>query len=50
MPNYWLSEVMDLTQMVMVIWEQLRITFLIILNNIYFNNFAKKSTPGPPLG
>ena len=42
MPNFWLSEVLDFTQMVMVFWEQLKITIFIILDNFCYNNFFKK--------
>ena len=37
----WESEVLDLTQMVMVIQKQLRINILIMNNNSYLVNFIQ---------
>ena len=50
MPYSWLSDVLDLTQMVMDIWRQLETTVFIIYLNICFNNIVKKPFPGTPLG
>ena len=50
MPYSWLSDVLDLTQMVMDIWRQLETTVFIIYHNICFNNIVKKPFPGTPLG
>ena len=49
MPYSWVSEALDLTQMVMDIWKQLKSTYFIIPNNFSFNNFSKKSIPGDVL-
>ncbi len=43
----WLSEALDLTQMVMDIRKQLIETIFIIHNNFSLNN-SKKSFPGTP--
>ena len=50
MPYFWLSEALDLAQMVMDIPTQVQITIFIIPNNFCFNNIAKKSVPGTPRG
>ena len=50
MPYSWLSEALDLTQMVMDIQKQVKMTIFIMPNNFCFNNIAKKSFPGTPLG
>ena len=44
----WVSEGLDLTQMVMDIQKQLKSTYFIIPNNFSFNNITKKSFPGTP--
>ena len=46
MPYIWVSEALDLTQMVMDIQKQLEITIFIIPNNFCLNKIAKKSFPG----
>ena len=46
LPYSWESEVLDLAQMVMAIWKQLKMTSSIIPNNYYFNKFAQKTIPG----
>ena len=38
----WVSEGLDLTQMVMDIQKQLKTTIIIIPNNLCFNNITKK--------
>merc|ERR1712110_601641 len=50
MPYSWLSEALDLAQMVMDIQTQVKITIFVIPNNFSFNNIAKKSVPGTPWG
>ena len=49
MPYYWMSEALDLTQMVMDIYKQLIITIFIIPNNFCFN-IPEKSFPWTPKG
>ena len=44
----WVSEGLDLTQIVMDIQKQLKTTIIIIPNNICFNNITKKSFPVTP--
>ena len=46
----WLSEALDLAQMVMDIQTQVKITVFIIPNNFCFNNINKKSFPRTPRG
>ena len=46
MPYSWLSEALDLTQMVMDIRKPLKITIFIIPSNCCINNITKKSFPG----
>ncbi len=41
---------LDLAQIVMDIWKQLKTTTIIIPNNFCFNNIAKNSFPGNTLG
>ena len=50
MPNYWLSEVLDLTQMVMVIQKKLQTNVFIIYYYFCYNNIVKKPFPGTHLG
>ena len=50
MSNSWLSEALDLAQMVTDVQKRVKITAFIIPNNFCFNNIAKKSFPGTPLG
>ena len=50
MPFIWVSEALDLTQMVMDIQKQLKTTIIIIPNNLCFNNITKKSFPATPRG
>ena len=50
MPYSWLSEALDLTQMVIDVRKALKITIFIIPNNFCFNNIAKKLFPGTPRG
>ena len=50
MPYSWVTEALDLTQMVMDIRKQLKSTYFIIPNNFCFNNITKKSFPGTPRG
>ena len=50
MPYSWLSEVLDLTQMVMDIWRQLQTIVFILYHNFCFNKIVKKPFPGTPLG
>ena len=45
-----MSEVLDLTQMVMAIRKQLKLTSFIIPNNYCFNNLAQKINPRLPRG
>ena len=49
MPYSWLSEGLDLTQMVLDIRKQLKITDFILPHNFFSNNIAKKPFPGTPL-
>ena len=46
MPYSWVSEALDLTQMVMDIQKQLKSTYFIIPINFCFNNLSKRSIPG----
>ncbi len=46
MPYSWPSEVLDLTQMVMDIRKQLKITVFIIPYNFFFINISKKAFLG----
>ena len=46
MPYSWPSEVLDLTQMVMDVWKQLKITVFIIPYNFCFINISKKAFLG----
>ena len=46
----WESEVLDLTQLVMVIQKQLKMTSFIMPNNYCFNNLAQKINPKIPRG
>ena len=50
MPYSWLSEALDLTQMVMDFRKQLKSTYFITPYNFGSNNIAKKSFPGTPQG
>ena len=50
MPYSWLSEALDLTQVVMDIQKPHKITISIMRYNFCFNNIAKKSFPGTPRG
>ena len=49
MPYSWPSEVLDLTQMVMDIRKQLKITVFIIPYNFCFINISTKAFLGLPL-
>ena len=49
MPYSWLSEVLDLPQMVMDIRKQLKITASIIPHNFCYNKIAKIPFPVTPL-
>ena len=46
MPYFWVSEALDLTQIVMDIRKQLNLTYLIIPNNFCLKNISKKAFPG----
>ena len=48
MPYSWVSEALDLSQMVMDIWKQLKSVYFFIPNNFSFHNITKKSFPGTP--
>ena len=43
---FWLSMALGLAQMVLDVWKNLRPTQIYMLNNLSYNNFAQKSTPG----
>ena len=42
----WLSMALDLAQMVLEVWKNLKPTQVYILNIFGFKNFPKKSSPG----
>ena len=41
-----LSLVLDLAQMVLAVWKNLKPTQFYLLNNLCYNNLAQKSSPG----
>ena len=49
MPNYWLSEVLDLTQMVMVIQKKLQTNVFIIYYYFCYYNIVKSHSLGHTL-
>ncbi len=50
MPYSWLSEALNLKQIVTDIQKPIKITIFIIPNNFCLNNIAGKSFPGTPRG
>ena len=42
----WLSVALDLAQMVLDVWKTLKPSQVFMLNNLCYNNFAQKSSPG----
>ena len=42
----WLSMALDLAQMVLDVWKNLKPTQFYMLNIFCLNNFSKKSSPG----
>ena len=49
LPYSWLSLALDLAQMVLDVRKNIKPTQFYLLNNLFYNNFAQKSSPGGAL-